>query len=299
VLLQLPLMGNVLADCFGARSREASHPLHSRNEDESAQRWLQTGVASVQSIHWDRAVPQLLKHGERVRVLYARHSGVKTFPSSLLEHLRSLERLDLSENELVTVPAALLYALPRLWSLNLARNAIGDLHTTEHRANLSVQAQHEPDPVSGVKPTSPLQWLSLSDNRLPCVPDACRNSVFPRLRYLNLAGNRISSLPKWLSKSFPALEVLILSRNELQTLNIESLRGLQNLRQLCLDHNRLESLPVDLFIELGALQRLELEGNRGHLAEAPTAALSEMVGFADFDQRRRQVQNKRLSATAS
>ncbi|KAF6003343.1 hypothetical protein F1559_003675 [Cyanidiococcus yangmingshanensis] len=291
-------MGNVWSCCFGignARARETSR----RNELERSHRWAQTGVASVQSVRWNQALPQLIKYGEQIRVLYARASGARNVPISLLEHLPNVERLDLSENSLTTVPAALLYQLPRLWSLNLARNSISGFEQGKGGRPPSNLSSNESTLGRESYLTSPLQWLSLSDNRLDQVPTVFRQIGFPRLRYLNLAGNGIRSLPTDMGSMFPCLEVLILTGNQLATIDAGSIRDMRHLRQLFLDQNQLSSLPPNFFIELSALQRLELGGNRGRLAESSVAVLSEMVGFAAFDQRRRAAQDKRLAATAT
>jgi Leucine-rich repeat (LRR) protein len=290
-------MGNTLTVCFGFRKDRRTNQWR---EEQRSQHWAQTGVASVQSVQWSRALPQLVQHGEQIRLLYARDSAVDKFPAQLLEHLPNLERLDLSENSLVNVPVGLLYRLKRLWSLNLARNAIRDLEQDEsnrrgHDSSV-VGTTNEPEDARWV---SALQWLSLSDNRLERIPAVMESIAFPRLRYLNLAGNNIRSLPNWLGSVFPQLEVLVLSRNQLAAVDAESIRGLAQLRQLSLDHNQLRSLPSNLFMELRSLQRLELEGNQGLLADSPVAVLSTMVGFGAFEQRRRDVQDKRLAATAN
>jgi hypothetical protein len=100
------------------------------------------------------------------------------------------------------------------------------------------------------------------DIRLPgcgltAVPDVLRGLT--RLRYLDLADNRLTELPAWLGE-LTRLQVLTLDRNRVDALP-DSIGALTRLAILHVDHNRLTAVPTPMS-RLTALERLSLAGNR-------------------------------------
>ncbi|XP_012271913.1 chaoptin [Orussus abietinus] len=158
----------------------------------------------------------------------------------------SLVRLDISHNNLSTIPADVFTAVPCLRYLDLRHNVLTGL---------------EP----GTLGLSHLESLYLADNRL----DLGNGGVLKRqalhglsgLQRLDLAGNNLSHLAGEQFKYVPNLRILDLSRNRLRTLPRDVFLGTR-LEILDLSENRLTSVPSSALLELGfTLRDLNLAGN--------------------------------------
>uniref|UniRef100_A0A8C6UA40 TIR domain-containing protein n=1 Tax=Neogobius melanostomus TaxID=47308 RepID=A0A8C6UA40_9GOBI len=130
-----------------------------------------------------------------------------------------------------------------------------------------------------------LHALSLSRNRLRCVPPAARN-LLKRLKELYLQNNRIAVLNKGnfynllklerldlqenqifdLGKAFrkpnlPNLKSLNLTHNKLTTVNRYAFNGLQSLTNMSLAHNQIQDLQSGCFFNVRNLIFLQLQSN--------------------------------------
>jgi hypothetical protein len=146
-----------------------------------------------------------------------RRCGLREFPRELFELADSLEMLDLSGNQLRTLPDD----LPRLHGLRIlfcSNNPFETLPAVLGRcASLDIVGfkanaiEHVPP---GALPAS-LRWLILSDNRIARLPETLGDC--PRLRKLALAGNRLTALPRGIARC-ERLELIRLSANRFATL---------------------------------------------------------------------------------
>lgn len=288
----------------------------------AAATWSKTGVVSLQRSDQDRdsracalrAVPEeALELGATVRVLHAPANCIQELPADIGARLPNLTRLEVRGNCLRALPASLFFAAcaAHLQRVDASANRIDDVDGVP-----PADDGHEAH-----APPAALEWLSLADNCLERVPAAlgCRGAG-ARLRYLDLSGNRLRTLPPWLGRALPALEVLDLRRNALRAVPNEALRGLARLSHLRLDGNaRLERLPSQLFVECASLRVLSMapededdhhrhhhrrrhdngdgsaERDR-HPGRQTLASLEAMPGYAAFDERRRAHCNRQLAA---
>ena len=85
----------------------------------------------------------------------------------------------------------------------------------------------------------------------------------PRLRSLDIHGNRLQTLPPGLISGLGNLVTLRLDGNSLTELNASALAGLHRLQQLRLDGNRLPALPDGLFLGVSNVTELQLQDNPG------------------------------------
>ncbi|MFO0957912.1 MAG: leucine-rich repeat domain-containing protein [Isosphaeraceae bacterium] len=115
-----------------------------------------------------------------------------------------------------------------------------------------------------------LRKLDLSGNRLAGLPREWAGS----LRELDLSGNSLHDLPACVV-AMPALEWLDASRNLLNRLP-QDLGRMRGLRHLDLGHNRLEKLPLSM-TDLQGLERLYLDNNLLKHFPEPLAHLSGLV----------------------
>ncbi|MFT4938977.1 MAG: hypothetical protein ACI88A_002009 [Paraglaciecola sp.] len=140
--------------------------------------------------------------------------GLTSFPLEILSLADSLEILDLSNNQLSTLPDELkqLHKLRILFASNnnfeVLPEAVGQCENLEmvgFKANKIKQ-------VSGNSLPLKLRWLILTDNSIETLPEALGER--PRLQKLALAGNRLKHLPQSMAQC-TSLELLRISANEL------------------------------------------------------------------------------------
>jgi leucine-rich repeat protein SHOC2 len=150
--------------------------------------------------------------------------------------LADLQKLDLSGNELTSLPESL-GQLINLQGLALDYNKLTSL--PEWLGQLTN-----------------LQWLYLSDNELTSLPESV--GQLTNLQELNLWFNKLTSLPESLGQ-LTNLQSLALGYNKLTSLP-ESVGQLTNLQELNLWFNKLTSLPESIS-QLTNLQSLKLYSN--------------------------------------
>lgn len=161
--------------------------------------------------------------------------GLQSLPPEVLDLADSLEVLNLSNNQLTTLPHDLA-RLHRLKVIFCSDNAF----------------THLPE-VLGECPA--LQMVGFKANRIATVPGA---SLPPTLRWLTLTDNAITALPRELGER-PALQKLLLAGNQLRTVP-PSLAGAAQLELVRLAANQLDAAPGWL-TELPRLSWLALAGN--------------------------------------
>lgn len=103
------------------------------------------------------------------------------------------------------------------------------------------------------------------------------DAKLPRLEVLNLAHNKLRSLPK-LGRALPVLSILDVSFNELTSLPSDTLHGLSRLQELYLRGNQLRTLPPELLVPTPHLKKLSLAEN--DLQELPPELLK---GLEELD----------------
>ncbi|KAL1491727.1 hypothetical protein ABEB36_012282 [Hypothenemus hampei] len=146
-------------------------------------------------------------------------------PKTFSEELRILERLDLGENNMWTIPEGALCPLYNLEVLNLTRNRLREVINTFHFSNT--------------------------------LPEKCGLN----LKILDLSRNNIDSLPSGAFSSLGRLEKLYLQQNSLSTVADRALEGLTGLHILKLSDNRLVNLPPELFGDTRDLHEMYLQNN--------------------------------------
>lgn len=142
---------------------------------------------------------------------------LKTFPQEIFDLADTLEILDLSGNQLSTLPDdfARLHKLKiAFFSFNQFREFPNVLADCSELSMIGFKAnQIETIAENAFPPT--LRWLILTDNRIQALPDSIGECQ--AMQKLMLAGNQLTSLPDSLQQC-QNLELLRLSANELQTL---------------------------------------------------------------------------------
>lgn len=104
-----------------------------------------------------------------------------------------------------------------------------------------------------------LQFISFRNNQIEKIDSRCFESAENSLTYLDLGGNRLTSLNSSL-QFLPVLKTLIISNNLLGNLDYQELKGLNELSSLYLQNNRILALNGKVQ-NLPNLQYLSVENN--------------------------------------
>ncbi|UUY06977.1 leucine-rich repeat-containing serine/threonine-protein kinase [Pseudomonas sp. J452] len=162
-------------------------------------------------------------------------AGLREFPREIFDLAESLEVLNLSANQLTSLPAD----LPRLHKLKVVfcsdnpfselPEVLGDCPQLEMVGFKANRLRHLP---AAALPKA-LRWLILTDNQLSQLPQELGDCA--RLQKLMLAGNQLTDLP-------------------------DSLAACHNLELLRIAANRLDGLP-DWLLQLPRLSWLAFAGN--------------------------------------
>ncbi len=156
-----------------------------------------------------------LRNGKLLGIKHlALRENLTQFPTEILSLADSLEILDLSNNQLSSLPdeIAQLKKLKILFASNnqftTLPKALGQCPNLEMIGFKSNQINQVPAESLPLK----LRWLILTANRIEVLPDTLGQR--PRLQKLALAGNQLSSLPENLSQ-LHNLELIRISANNL------------------------------------------------------------------------------------
>ncbi|XP_076662185.1 toll-like receptor Tollo [Halictus rubicundus] len=169
-----------------------------------------------------------------------------------LRGLTSLQHLDLSENNLWTLPSELLCPVRGLHSLNLTRNKLQDI------VSLGFS-----------------EWVE---------------SCTPSLEVLDLSSNDITALPDRALSNLRSLTMLKLQDNVIAVVEDHALAGLTALRSLNVSSNRLVALPPELFAKTNELRELILSNNS--LAVLAPGLLDNLVELQYLDFSNNQLTNR-------
>jgi hypothetical protein len=156
-----------------------------------------------------------LKRGELVGVKrLSLAAGLTEFPDEILSLADSIEILDLSNNQLSSLPDSV-SQLSKLRIIFASNNCFEVLPEVLGRcANLQMigfktnQIKHVPETSLPVN----LRWLILTDNQIKQLPDTLGDCIY--MQKLALAGNQLSALPASMA-NLTNLELLRISANQL------------------------------------------------------------------------------------
>ncbi|KAG5681176.1 hypothetical protein PVAND_010634 [Polypedilum vanderplanki] len=156
-----------------------------------------------------------------------------------------IEQVDLSYNNLISIPNNCFTALRSLNFLHLDSNQLTILDD------------------NSFKGLDKLQFLNLTNNRLITLPPELFEKTRD-LKRLYIGNNSLAVLAPGLFENLTHLEVLDLSYNELTSswINRDTFIGLNRLIVLKLNNNKLTKVDQFVFRELYELQALNLESNQ-------------------------------------
>ncbi|XP_051153123.1 toll-like receptor Tollo [Leptopilina boulardi] len=184
------------------------------------------------------------------------------------EDLQKLEKLDLSENNMWSLPNGLLCPLRSLEVLKLAKNRLRDVDGFQfsYRGRCAMN----------------LKILDLSNNSIESLPSAAFSGL-SRLHSLDLSGNSIISMADRAFEGLTSLNVITLANNRLASLPPELFSDARDVNKIYLRNNTLSVLPPGLFGELTQLVVLDLSRNELTAEWVNAATFGGLVRLVDLD----------------
>ncbi|KAM9311733.1 leucine-rich repeat serine/threonine-protein kinase 2 [Gastrophryne carolinensis] len=247
-------------------------PSHMRRTDSSSSltekeyiRSLDLSANNLENIDLIKKKSILLNHLERLEKMELQQNNLTSIPKSLCEALKSLTYLDLRSNGFKSFPTCVL-EMTSIVFIDLSRNEIGPtliLNTsaiclTLKHLNLSYnQLKCFPECLLNI--TQRLEELILEGN---CISDVCAPICLPELHTLNLNKNRISFLFPDFLNNCTKLEVFCAMTNQLDT--IPSLPS--KMTTVKLSHNEFKAVPKEI-LQLPHLRTVDLSNN--HIQSLP------------------------------
>ncbi|EAT48324.1 AAEL000633-PA [Aedes aegypti] len=149
-------------------------------------------------------------------------------PHVFNSELSKLEQLDLSQNNMWSIPDGMICPLTKLQYLNLTQNRLRDLSVFHFSASLSTRLSKK-----------------------------CGGSI----TILDLSHNNIDNLPPAIFSGLGKLTELRLQNNGLNFIADRALEGLLSLSKLDISLNRLSNLPPELFSEAKHIKEIYLQNN--------------------------------------
>ncbi|XP_058128433.1 toll-like receptor 6 [Anopheles ziemanni] len=191
-------------------------------------------------------------------------------------HTRNIEQLDLSTNNIWSLPDNLFCMLSELHLLNVSSNRLQDVNDLGFREKIdaiedSLDQQHgEKKNINStgtsVKPfvscSLDIEVLDVSWNHFVLLP-AAGFGMLRRLKQLKIHNNEISMVGDKALNGLKELQVVDLSTNNLVALPTDLFRDpAQSIQEIYLQNNSISVLSPGLFSKLEQLQALDLSQNQ-------------------------------------
>lgn len=178
----------------------------------------------------------------------------------MFEQLKNLVRLDLSTNNIWSLPEGIFCSLPNLKYLNISGNRLQEINELGFRERAH-EGGEEPMMLASKKSILPTlgtftSTMSSSDGKK--VSPACAID----LEVLDISHNHFVNLPHNGFGILKRLRLLKINNNEISMLNDKALAGLRALTIVDLSSNKIVALPSELFKDPSpSLQEIHLQNN--------------------------------------
>ncbi|GLH12951.1 Toll-like receptor 7 [Gryllus bimaculatus] len=214
------------------------------------------------------------------------NNQILSLPRVALDGLNKLEKLKLHGAGLVNIEEGSFHDLVKLELLDLSDNDLttlpSGLFTTLHELddlfldNNSLTAL----PADAFVGLVELEVLSLTNNKITTLAPGAFTGL-EDIKYLTLNENRLTTLPSNIFSGLPQVKGIDLSVNQLETLPSRLFADLTTLEKVKLHHNKLTTLPSDLFAGLSNLELVDLSHNQ--LSALPPGLVQPLTLIKSLD----------------
>lgn len=205
------------------------------------------------------------KHLRHLEILQLSKNQIRQVELGAFNGLPNLNTLELFDNHLTLVPSHAFEFLSKLRELWLRNNPIETLpgyafHRVPSLRRLDLGELKKLDFISDAAFVGlvNLRYLNLGMCGLKDIP---KLTALVRLEELELSGNRLEIIRPGSFQGLSLLRKLWLMHSQVSVIERNAFDDLKNLEELNLSHNSLHSLPHDLFTPLHRLERVHLNHN--------------------------------------
>jgi len=220
-----------------------------------------------------------------LKVLILKHNNFHTVDASL-SFYSDLEYLDITSNNLATLPDRAFSTQRVLVKLMISRNKISQLRERTFSGLAKLQVLHLEEnlitrlPCRGFKQLHTLRELNLAGN---IINEICREAFagLSEVATIDLSDNIIENVPSEALKHMHKLAELKLAKNNLKIIPDNSFPGLNKLTVLDLSENYIEKIHEKAFPKKKSLRQLYLQNNS--LYQVPGEAFRSLVKLEKLD----------------
>lgn len=177
------------------------------------------------------------------------------------QYVKNLVRLDLSTNNIWSLPDGIFCSLSNLKHLNISENRLQDINELGFRERASNEREIN---IDDKKPIPPPTLSSLLTSTLSSGDSkkSSSSSCAIDLEYLDISFNHFVLLPENGFGTLKRLRILKINNNEISMLADKALGGLRNLQIINLSSNKIVALPSELFKDPSqTIQEIHLKNN--------------------------------------
>ena len=200
--------------------------------------------------------------------------------------LNELQKLNLTKNNLWTLPSSIFCGLASLTNLNLSTNYLQDV------SDLGFASSHQ------IACRIPLRIIDLSSNSFSKLPHKAFGQL-RKLEYLNLESNNLNVVDDGALGGLNTLRVLKLSDNQLVALPPELLNQSEYIQELYLQNNSLSALAPRIFDGLKHLLVLNLSRNEISDDLITIETFSNLVRLMALDLSHNRIQEMKQNVLSS
>jgi len=208
--------------------------------------FLDLSYSFLTEIPSNRILSQLSTH---LTTLNLSNNQITSIPENAFSGLTSLQELNLSVNRISEIPKDVFAMLTHLQRLSLSYNKISSIHENA---------------FSGL---TQLEELGLFCNQITLIPENAFSGL-TQLEELILSANQIISIHENAFSGLTSLRRLMLQRNQVNEIHKDVFAGLTQLEALDLSLNQITSIPENAFSGLTSLQNLDLSYNQSIVIKA-------------------------------
>lgn len=216
-------------------------------------------------LHFQVIKSDTFKHLRHLEILQLSKNQIRQIEVGAFNGLPNLNTLELFDNRLTLVPSHAFEYLSKLRELWLRNNPIETLpgyafHRVPSLRRLDLGELKKLDFISDAAFVGliNLRYLNLGMCGLKDIP---KLTALVRLEELELSGNRLEIIRPGSFQGLVSLRKLWLMHSQVSVIERNAFDDLKNLEELNLSHNSLHSLPHDLFTPLHQLERVHLNHN--------------------------------------